>query len=367
MPLTADSVALQAQLDARLQEVTDQQVRILVAAWVTAWAEVAADLEDTLFDILNAQSARLLGVLTGRVRISRATFSRSIRLRRALATIASHLADLAVDAGITLTRELADVVDTAAHAQLDILNSQFPNEPELHQLADHEWTHDDNDALEAIVRRTTEQIESVTDRLSAEAADAVRRELIRGIAVGSNPRETARRMVQRSEGRFNLGLTRALTLARTEMVDAHRAGAKVGQDRHAEVLQGWVWLCHFGPRTCPACLVRHGTVYSLETPGPDDHPQGRCSRMPKTKSWADLGIDLDEPADDLPDARAWFDALTDAEQIAILGRERLRMLRAGEISWDDLATVRKNSSWRDSLQVTPLRQLGQPSRGRAVS
>lgn len=367
MPITDESLALQARLDAQVQTVTDHQVRLLVAAWVTAWAEVSADLQDTLTDLLTAPSVRVLGSLTGTPRISRATLSRSIRLRRALSTIAAKLDDLAAETGITLTRDLEDVVDVSARAQLDILNSQLPNEPELHQIEDRAWTDGDNDALEAIVRRTTQQIESTTDRLSAEAANAVRRELIRSVAVGSNPRQAARRMVDRAEGKFNGGLTRAMRLARTEMLDAHRAGAKAGQDRHAETLQGWVWMCHLGPRTCPACLVRHGTVYSLETPGPDDHPQGRCSRLPKTKTWADLGIDLDEPADSLPDARAWFDALPEANRLAILGRERLRMLRAGEIAWDNLAMVRRNHEWRDSLQVTPVKQLGQPSRGRAAS
>ena len=197
----------------------------------------------------------------------------------------------------------------------------------------------------------------------------MRRELIRGVAAGSNPRETARRMVKRAEGGFNGGLTRAMTIARTEMLDAHRQAAQHGQDRHTDVLTGWVWLCHLGPRTCPACLVHHGTVHTADEAGPHGHQCCRCSRMPKSKSWADLGFDgLDDPGDDVPDARAWFDAQPESVQLQIMGPERLRLLTAGKVSWADLAQLRRTRGWRDAWHVTPVKDLTvQPSRGRRAS
>lgn len=353
MSVTTESLALQAQLDAQLQTVTDAQTRRLVAAWALAWSEVSADLQDTLLELLADGGT-----------VSRATMLRSLRLRVILSRIASSLERLASHAGVVITSDLAQVVDQAARTQERILAPQLPDAVTAARLLDGRWTVEDDDALARIVERTTEQITSLTNPLSGKAYTAVRRELIRSIAVGSSPRVAARRMVQRAEGEFNGGLSRALTIARTEMLDAHRDAAKHGQDKHTDVLLGWTWLCHLSPRTCGSCLVKHGTIHPPTEAGPDDHQCGRCARMPLTKPWADLGLDLEEPASVVPDGRAWFEALTDAEQIEMLGRRRWELLTSGAIEWDDLATLKQTAGWRDSWHVTPVKRLVQISRGR---
>lgn len=354
MAVTAQAIRLQAQLDAQLQQITDAQTRALVAAWVFAWAEVSRDLQDTLEELLAAGGT-----------VSRAAMARSLRLRLSLGQIADRLESLAGLAQVRITSDLQAVVDAAAEAQAGIMRAQFPAMVDTRGLVDGAR---DNRALDAIVTRSTEQITSSTRPLSGEALDVVRRELIRAVAVGENPRVTARRMVRRAEKGFNGGLTRAMRISATELLDAHRAAAQVSQDQNAEVLAGWIWLCHLSPTTCGSCLVKHGTLHDIDEPGPNDHPQGRCSRMPKVKPWAELGFDVEEPADLIPDARAWFDALPEADQVAILGRARLDLLLAGEISWDDLTVRRTSPEWRDSWGLTPLRDLtGQASRSRRAS
>jgi hypothetical protein len=119
-------------------------------------------------------------------------------------------------------------------------------------------------------------------------------------------------------------------------------------------------------RTCPSCWAKHGTVHPLSEPGPIDHQQGRCSRTPKTKSWADLGFDIDEPDDLIPDARAIFDALPETERVAIMGRRRLDLLDSGEIAWEDLPQLRTTSDWRDSYGVRPVKDLEHIAKRRAA-
>lgn len=359
MAITAGAVAVQEQVDAEVEAITDAQVRALVAAWVLAWSEVSADLRDTLTDIM-----------AGATSVTRATMFRSQRLRAALDEIGTRLAGLAEQAGVIITADLEAVTTLGADTQRDILAAQLPEDPLTPLLLNRPRTSDDDTALAAIVRRSTQEITSRLRPVPEDTLDTIRAELIRGVAVGSNPRATAARMVDRAEERFNFGLTRAMNIARTETLDAHRAAGQARQDQLAEVLQGWVWLCHFGPRTCRGCLARHGTIHDLSVPGPYDHPQGRCTRMAKVKPWADLGFEVEEPEDDLPDARAWFDALDDAEQTRILGAEVLAMLRAGDITWDDLAVKKTSSTWRESWHPTPakrLRALAQSRRGRRAS
>lgn len=83
--------------------------------------------------------------------------------------------------------------------------------------------------------------------------------------------------------------------------------------------------------------------------------------MPKTKSWRDLGFDLDEPADLMPDARSTFDALSPEEQTAIMGEKRLALLQNGDIGWGDLSQKRTTDGWRDSFAPTPTKTLARSS------
>ena len=341
MPVTARTLRLERDLRAQIEAITDAQTRDLVKAWVAAWDEVAPDLTATLLDML-----------TGGDRVTRTQMLRSTRLLKVLAVIADQLQDLADAAGVRITSDLAQVIALAGGAQASVIDSQLP--PGAAQLVDLDaWSRVDADQVAAIVQRSTEQITALTRPLSADAYDVVRRELIRGVASGSNPRETARRMVARAEGGFNGGLTRALVIARTETLDAHRAAAALAQQQseHADVLGAWVWLADLGPRTGPACFAMHGSRHDLTEPGPLGHQQCRCSRMPVTKTWKDLGFDIEEPPSLLPDASAFFDSLSPAEQRAILGPKRYDAWTRGEFPMDRWATRKSTDGWRDSFVV----------------
>ena len=358
MAVTPEALALQAELDAQVAAISDAQVAALIAAWAAAWTEVASDLQDALLDLL-VDAAAAGG------KVTKAAMLRSVRLRDVLADINTRLTELTEDAGVTITSDLDQVVTDAAQAQLAIARAQLPDDDQLDDglpddladLFDGGISTRTQRALDRIVKRTTEDITSRLRPVDTETAAAVRAELVRGIAVGENPRRTAARMVERTEQRFNGGLNRALVIARTELIDAHRAAAETEQGADTDVLAGWVWLAKLDTRTCPSCLVRHGELHDLDERGPDDHPQGRCARMPKTKSWRDLGIDLDEPEDVVPDARVWFDALSEDEQRTILGPTRFRLLAAGQITWEELSQQRSNPGWRESWQVAPVASL----------
>lgn len=339
MPVTRTTLQLQRGLAAQLATITDQQTRDLVAAWADAWDEVAPDLNTALLDILVAGE-----------KVTRAQLLRATRLQRVLALIADRLDALAGQAGVLITSDLTAVVDQAGAAQAAILDSQLPLSSRLVDL--HAWSKGEERVVTAIVERTTKQITSLTKPLAPEAYQAVRRELIRGVAAGSNPRVTARRMVDRAEGKFNGGLSRALTIARTETLDAHRAAAAAGQEQHADVLVGWVWSTHLDARTCPACIAMSGREFPLTEPGPLGHPNCRCARTPVAKSWAELGFeDVEEPASVPPDPQAWFEGLSEAEQRRILGPSRYAAWLAGEFPISEWAQRRSSSGWRDSYVV----------------
>lgn len=336
MSITSDTLRRQRDLNAALAKITDTQTRDLVRAWATAWDEIAPDL-----------TAALLEQLVAGERVTRAQFLRSTRLRKALAVVADRLDDLAGDAGVRIIGDLQQVIDTATSAQASIVDSQMP--PGATQGLDT-WSRIDARQLDAIVTRSTQQITSLAKPLSAEAYEIVRRELIRGVAAGSNPKVTARRMVARAERYgFNGGLNRALTIARTETLDAHRAAAQASYAANTDLLRGWVWTAALSERTCSACWSMHGTEYPVTAPGPLGHQNCRCTAVPLVKSWADLGFpNIAEPPSAIPDAEQAFTALPVATQRQILGPARHTAWAAGGFPMTSWAQKRTTDGWRDS-------------------
>lgn len=344
MSISDQTLRLTARLRADLNTITDRQARDLVAAWARAWDEVAGDLDAALEQLAHDAS------LTGGT-ISRSALQRSSRLTQALALIGNQLERLAADTDVLIVGDVHAIVEQAGRVQQALIRSQLPRSSADLVLG---WDRVDAHVIEAIVRRSTQRIHAATRPLSADAERVMKRELLRGLAVGANPRETARRMVARAEGGFNGGLTRALTISRTESLDALRAGAKAAHDANADVLAGWIWTADLGRRTCPACWGMHGTEHPLDEPGPEGHQNCRCARVPQAKSWRDLGIDLDEPAGVLPDAGAEFGALSSGEQQQILGPGRYAAWARGDLPMSDWATRRSTSGWRDSYVPVPV-------------
>lgn len=334
-PERPDPYQVELALAAALAQITDSQTVQITLAWARAWSEVSADLLDAVEAVLvDAGQVNLMAVV------------RYERLAGALAAVADVLEDLATMVGVTITSDLAEVLDLAERGTAELISAQLVDrELDLRPVAP--------DALTAIVRRTTEQITATALPIADETYSVILRELTRGVAAGDHPRETAARMVERAEDHFNFGRTRAENIARTETLDAYREAARVSQDVNAEVLTGWVWLAHLGPRTCRSCLAMHGRVFRLDEAGPFDHQQGRCSRCPVVVE-EDGSVDLSW----LPDAEAHFAALPPVDQVAILGRAGYQAWLRGEFPMTAWAVRRDNPGWRPSYVPATAPDLG---------
>jgi SPP1 gp7 family putative phage head morphogenesis protein len=347
--ITAGTLRRLRALAAQVGGLVDDTVRALTRNWVRTWGDLTPAWRRAINDLVSAASTaeqwpapwqlyRIPSVATAAVRTDAA------------------LAGLAAETGTATTAGASTIVAATAAAEPLIIASQLP----ASMAADAAAVYAARvlpTALDLIVRRATEQITSLTRPLGPAADEAVRVALIRGIAVGAHPERVARDMLNRVEGAFHGGLTRAIVIARTEMVDAHREASRYVHQANADVLAGWVWLSRLDRRACLACWVMHGSEFPVAEPGPAGHPQCRCARMPKVRPWRELGIPMDEPGDQLVDARARFDALDDADQLAVMGAARLRLLRSGAIGWNDLVVRRDNPGWRPSYAPRPVRDL----------
>ena len=342
MSLTDETWAATARFRQEAAAITDAQVRAMVLSYASAWDEVASDLEDAVNDLVT-------GAKDGNV--TRAMVSRSRRLRTALELIGDRLDKLAAESGAMVIGDLHRAVATATAAQDAILSTQLPKDVAARVLVNFEQAP--TGALDVMLRRVTEQIHAKTLPLSAEATDAMKRELVRGLVGGTNPNEAAARTIRRVQGVFEGGAARAARIARTETLDAMREAARIHDTANADTLRGWQWVASLSSRTCPACWGMHGTQHAVTDPGPLGHPNCRCARVPVLKSWRDLGIDLDEPEDILPDADDLFADLPKERQVQVLGPQRWAAWDRGDYPRSSWAARRENSGWRDSFVTSP--------------
>lgn len=346
MAITDQTLTLLARRRQELGITLADQELALVKAWVEAWDQLHPEFEDALRELTAAARG-------GRLRGSQVT--NSIRMRAVLDLAATRLDELANFAEVTAANDLKRTVLQAAREEIEIAASQLPQDRNLYTAPG--WTMVNDSTLDAIVLRTTEVIHKELWPLSADAVKAMKANLVKGIAVGDHPDRVAARMVRQAEKGFNGGLTRALVITRTEMLDAHRAGGKASDLANRSVVATWQWMANLDAATCPSCLAQHGQEFPIEEDGPLDHQCGRCVRLPKTKSWKDLGFDIEEPEDLLPNSEEWFNSLTPDTQRRIMGPTRLELLQNGDISWGDLAQRKSTDGWRDSYHVTPVRDL----------
>lgn len=181
-------------------------------------------------------------------------------------------------------------------------------------------------------------------RAATEAAmvDDLTAALVRGTALGWNPRETARKMADGMSG----GLNQALRTARTEQLRVFREIARQSYAASG-VVSGYKRLAARDSRTCAACLAADGTLYRLDEVMPE-HPSGRCTMVPVVVGYG---------SPQWEQGPQWFAGQSSAVQRQILGQGRFDAWQAGAFLFEDLATVQRDDVWGDSLQAAPLKSL----------
>jgi SPP1 gp7 family putative phage head morphogenesis protein len=115
------------------------------------------------------------------------------------------------------------------------------------------------DRVGLLYTRNFTGLKGITDEMSKQIAEI----LAEGMATGEGPLELARRINNRVD---KIGLTRAKTLARTEMIRSH-------SDAMLLEFENWgvagvsvlaEWITAGDARVCPLCKPKQGKIYSLE-------------------------------------------------------------------------------------------------------
>lgn len=343
MAITAITLRLQSELRTVTDRYVDAVTRALVARWSQAWHEISAEWELVVGEIVTARTAG--------EPLHPAQIAQLARTQRALVVTADKLTELVGEFETILDEPLREIVQRTADMTSQVVASQLPDLP-----AFQSFTRVDAAAMQQIIDRTMTSIVSSAQPLAPDALDAVKASLIRAIPAGWSPEKAAREMLKRTRSSFNGGLGRAMRIARTEMLTAHRT-ANQHQMQSNPAVTKWRWQAHLDATTCGACLGMHGTEHPIDEYGPAGHPNCRCTSIPVTSSWADLGFPgLDEPDDLFETAEQWI-AANPYDAVQALGPDRYQMLMDGKITLADLATKKSNPEWMDHYVATSLSDL----------
>lgn len=177
--------------------------------------------------------------------------------------------------------------------------------------------------------------------LGPEAGQRMRDTLIRGVALGWNPREMERR-ARESQGAV---LSRSLKIMRTEALRPYREYAHLNYQANSHVVRGWYWSSALQTRTCASCWAMHGTFHRLDE-RLDDHPNGRCTQVPAVRGFEfemQTGVDA-------------FARLGADEQRAVLGEAKYDAYRTGRIGLPDLVARSESGLWGSTRREASLQE-----------
>lgn len=179
----------------------------------------------------------------------------------------------------------------------------------------------------------------------------IEEEIRAGLVEGDSIDDLLRRIRGRPEAGFRDGIIgragrNAEMIVRSGVMNVSNRARQAFHDENREVISGYQWVLTLDDRTCPECAFGES-----ENPYPVDRPPAlpahvgcRCVLVAVTKSWQELGIDLDEME---PGTRAaitngmrgevpstltyeqWFDMQSEERQLEILGPSRFRAYKQG--------------------------------------
>jgi SPP1 gp7 family putative phage head morphogenesis protein len=331
---------------ARLRAIEDAHVREIQRSYATVAARLARHLQ-ALADLIDRETKR-------GVEVRPVWLFGQARYRTLIADLQAHT-----------DRFLASTAVTVRSGQTAAVNLAFADGRRLAELAlgpapktvlaqiTGEWNRLPAAALDTWLGRATDgtALGDLLHELSPLAPRKVKDTLAFGVAAGKNPRVIAREVQQAAR----IAPSRALVIARTEIVQAHRQ-AVTETWRHTGIVQTWRWQCARDARTCPACWAMDGSEHPIDEPL-QSHPQCRCGRIPNTRSWSDLGFP------NIPDRRPAvtsgaqvFDQLDEADKLAVLGRARLDAYNAGRITLADLVRDTHSDRWGPGIRVATVQE-----------
>lgn len=191
--------------------------------------------------------------------------------------------------------------------------------------------------------------QTLVGRLGEAVASRMADKLVDAITLGMNPRRTAA-LVRKELG---VGLTWALTTARTAQLWAYREASRANYVANSNIVESWVWWATLdSDRTCLSCIAQHGSVHPV-TDVLADHHSGRCVAIPQIRNAARFGLSQPE----IESGEQWFRTQPASTQRQRMGPGMYKAWQANEFRFGELSQQYSDPVYGDMLREASLQGL----------
>jgi uncharacterized membrane protein len=309
----------------------------LAAVYTRMFAAVNRELDRVLARLATERTAGLM--------------VRESQLRALMAQIEQQATKFTAIAVSRITQTQAREVEQGAEDALRLLERAFTGAPAGLRIS---FADLPMGVIESVVGNLGDgsPLRALLATFGHDAAREISALFINSIGLGRSVRAIARDMRQLAQQ----PLQRTLLISRTEVLRAYRQGSISTYMANNDVVKGWRWVSAASERTCMACWMLDGTFHENSEEF-SDHPNGRCTPVPVTKSWAELGIEgMPEPAP-IQTGESKFLMLPAESQRRILGAAGYRAWKAGAVDLQDFVGVRHSTQWGDTHYHRSLKEI----------
>ena len=289
--------------------------------------------------------------------------SQIIKYQRTQALL-KQIEEQAARFGVVVQGEIAniqrDAIEMGVNGSLKLMEASLPPlPPAQHRAIVGSFNRLHADAIEAmagLLGPDSPLNERLQDAYGQYVASQVESHMLRGIAAGQNPRTIARLLNKNVLAGLGNGLTSALTTVRTAQIKSYQIANHATYAANSDIVPRWVWHSALDGRTCMSCVNQHGKEFPV-TETLNDHHNGRCAAIPKTITYRDLGLDIDEPVEPIQRGEDWFKAQPEATQRAMMGRGKWEAWNADKFKFEDLTTKYQDDVYGELLREQTLKKL----------
>lgn len=247
-----------------------------------------------LIRILDRADAEIVEKLRSRGATLEGSFT-SVRLGQLL----QALAEVNREAHTIVARELRDELGAVAvyeaGFQRDLLRSAIPVRIDV--------VTPSAETLRAAVtaqpfqgRLLKEWVSELSDAKARRLRDAIRLGVVQGEMTDQIVRRVrGTKALNYRDGVMEIGRRGAEAMVRTAVSHTTGAAQEALYAANSDIIAKEQWVATLDTRTCPQCMALDGKTFELGkgTKRPA-HIGCRCVRVPVTKSWRELGIDIDD-------------------------------------------------------------------------
>jgi SPP1 gp7 family putative phage head morphogenesis protein len=331
-------------------------------------AAVANDLARNMYDVqtkLQKQYTPIMEAITKAVERGEPLTPSQVAQMARFATLDRQatllLAKFGQYADDTITPQIRRAIDDAQAAAKDMTTTAFiDTEPVKGAGAAvmTGWNQLDDRTIEALSARTSANSPlNQLAGLNAQTIDNMKAILLTGAALGHNQTKMAKAM----QAELGVPLARAMTIARTEVHTAAREATRLTYEANSDIVGGWIWRCSRTARTCAVCWAMDGQEFDTSVKH-YTHVNCRCTMVPKTHSWAELGFKGVKEAEQPPSGADAFGHLSAADQKRVLGPGKYQLYSTGKLKLAHLVGEATDPRYGGYRYERSLKDLSQPQR-----